>query len=164
MVDTIPNPAGATPSVLVHQTKEYWQLVAFTQRRLPLNDVGQKVQKASFDAAHELRCTHTTDDQGDTGQAARCRQHTRMTACVHNTYEAPGEVERPCVFIPKQLPDTSWWEVIDGKRLVEPAAFAGYSETVTEWPTAVTADAAMCAALCSSYDTPCKAFSFDAAA
>jgi hypothetical protein len=88
-----------------------------------------------------------------------------MTACVHNKYEAPGEVERPCVFIPKQLPDTSWWEAIAATKLSEPAGYAGYSETVT-LPAVGGATAAdyirTCARLCSSYDTPCESFSYKA--
>jgi len=171
MANTVPTPIGSAPSVIVHHTREYWQLVRFEQRRLALNDfgAGEKVRRSDLAANYkELRCTHTTDDEGDTGQAARCRAHTRMIDCVHNTYEAPGEVERPCVFIPKQLPDTSWWEVITGNRLTEPTGWAGYSETVTlpaqtaSGGGAATADDYIetCARLCSSYDTPCEAFSY----
>ena len=169
MENKVPTPIGASPSVIVHHTREYWQLVSFEQRRLPLNDPGKKVRKdpsvSPTAASFELRCTHTTDDEGDTGQAARCRAHTRMIDCVHNTYAAPGEVERPCVFIPKQLPDTSWWEAITAHQLVEPVGFTGYSETVTlpAVASAVTDDyIRTCARLCSSYDTPCESFSFRA--
>jgi hypothetical protein len=166
LVAHIPTPKGAVPSVIVHHTREYWQLVQFEQRRLPWNkDSGSwlKVRAASGNAANELRCTHLTEDEGDTGQAARCRAHTRMTDCVHNTWGAPGEVERPCVFIPKQLPDSSWWEVITETKLSEPSSFTGYSETVT-LPVVAGQTAAdyieTCARLCSSYDTPCESFSY----